>query len=429
MNEEFILALKQLESEKGIPEDVIIEALETALLSSYKKNFGTSQNVVVDIDRETGKISLAAEKEVVEEVFDDNTEISVEEARQENPRLEVGDIYYEEIEPEKFGRIAAQTARQVVIQRIKDAERDVIYDDYADRENEIITCDVQRVTKGNVFVDLGKTEAILPVSEQIQGESYEQGDRYKMLVLEVNKQPKGPQVVLSRSHPNLVRRLFELEVPEIHDGIVEIFSIAREAGSRTKIAVFSKDEDVDPLGACVGFKGSRVKTIVDELHDEKIDIVIWEKDIAAFIGNALSPSKVVEVFINQREKSAMVVVPDYQLSLAIGKEGQNARLAAKLTNWKIDIKSETQFDEYLDSLGMDADDFRTYFENTQAEAPDVSAADEYSPVEEKIESNEADNFASIGGLTGMDLSDLFKDADSSSEEDYEEEAEKAKEDE
>lgn len=429
MNEEFILALKQLESEKGIPEDVIIEALETALVSSYKKNFGTSQNVIVEINRDTGEISLAAEKEVVDEVFDENTEIAVEDARRENPRLEIGDIYYEKIDPEKFGRIAAQTARQVVIQRIKDAERDVIYDDYADRENEIITCDVQRVTKGNVFVDLGKTEAILPVSEQIQGESYHQGDRYKMLVLEVNKQPKGPQIVLSRSHPNLVRRLFELEVPEIHDGIVEIFSIAREAGSRTKIAVFSKDEDVDPLGACVGFKGSRVKTIVDELHDEKIDIVIWEKDIAAFIGNALSPSKVVEVFINQREKSAMVVVPDYQLSLAIGKEGQNARLAAKLTNWKIDIKSETQFDEYLDSLGMDGDDFRTYFENTQAEAPDVSAADEYSPVEEKIETNEADNFASIGGLTGMDLSDLFKDADSSSEEEYEEEAEKAEEDE
>lgn len=429
MNEEFILALKQLESEKGIPEDVIIEALETALVSSYKKNFGTSQNVIVEINRDTGEISLAAEKEVVDEVFDENTEIAVEDARRENPRLEIGDIYYEKIDPEKFGRIAAQTARQVVIQRIKDAEREVIYDDYADRENEIITCDVQRVTKGNVFVDLGKTEAILPVSEQIQGESYHQGDRYKMLVLEVNKQPKGPQIVLSRSHPNLVRRLFELEVPEIHDGIVEIFSIAREAGSRTKIAVFSKDEDVDPLGACVGFKGSRVKTIVDELHDEKIDIVIWEKDIAAFIGNALSPSKVVEVFINQREKSAMVVVPDYQLSLAIGKEGQNARLAAKLTNWKIDIKSETQFDEYLDSLGMDADDFRTHFENTQAEAPDVSAADEYSPVEEKIEASEADNFASIGGLTGMDLSDLFIDADSSSEEDDEEEAEKAEEDE
>lgn len=423
MNEEFILALKQLESEKGIPEDVIIEALETALMSSYKKNFGTSQNVIVEINRDTGEISLAAEKEVVEEVFDENTEITVEDARRENPRLEIGDIYYEKIDPEKFGRIAAQTARQVVIQRIKDAERDVIYDDYADRENEIITCDVQRVTKGNVFVDLGKTEAILPVSEQIQGESYHQGDRYKMLVLEVNKQPKGPQIVLSRSHPNLVRRLFELEVPEIHDGIVEIFSIAREAGSRTKIAVFSKDEDVDPLGACVGFKGSRVKTIVDELHDEKIDIVIWEKDISAFIGNALSPSKVVEVFINQREKSAMVVVPDYQLSLAIGKEGQNARLAAKLTNWKIDIKSETQFDEYLDSLGMDAEDFRTYFENTTADVQEQSAEDEFSTAEEATESKVADNFASIGGLTGMDLSDLFKDAEAPSGEDTEEEIE------
>lgn len=416
MNEEFILALKQLESEKGIPEDVIIEALETALLSSYKKNFGTTQNVVVEIDRETGRISLAAEKEVVDEVFDDNTEISLEEARKENPRLEIGDTYYEDIEPEKFGRIAAQTARQVVIQRIKDAERDVIYDDYADRENEIITCDVQRVTKGNVFVDLGKTEAILPVSEQIQGESYEQGDRYKMLVLEVNKQPKGPQIVLSRSHPNLVRRLFELEVPEIHDGIVEIFSIAREAGSRTKIAVFSKDEDVDPLGACVGFKGSRVKTIVDELHDEKIDIVIWEKDIAAFIGNALSPSKVVEVFINQREKSAMVVVPDYQLSLAIGKEGQNARLAAKLTNWKIDIKSETQFDEYLDSLSMDIDDFRTYFENTVSESTENGSSEQLYVADEKKETKVSDNFASIGGLTGMDLSELFQDADASAAE-------------
>lgn len=415
MNEEFILALKQLESEKGIPEEVIIEALETALMSSYKKNFGTSQNVIVEINRDTGEISLAAEKEVVDEVFDENTEIAVEDARLENPRLEIGDVYYEKIDPEEFGRIAAQTARQVVIQRIKDAEREVIYDDYADRENEIITCDVQRVTKGNVFVDLGKTEAILPVSEQIQGETYRQGDRYKMLVLEVNKQSKGPQIVLSRSHPNLVRRLFELEVPEIHDGIVEIFSIAREAGSRTKIAVFSKDDEVDPLGACVGFKGSRVKTIVDELHDEKIDIVIWESDIAAFIGNALSPSKVVEVFINQREKSAMVVVPDYQLSLAIGKEGQNARLAAKLTNWKIDIKSETQFEEYLDSLGMDAEDFKTYFENTQTSVAEESVINDDS-ADEKPEANEADNFASIGGLTGMDLSELFQDAQKAPEE-------------
>ena len=408
MNQEFILALKQLESEKGIREDVILEALETALISSYKKNYGTSQTVDVTIDRDTGEISVSAEKTVVGEVMDDQMEISLEDAKKINSRLEIGDIYYEAINPEKFGRIAAQTARQVVIQRIKDAEREVIYDDYADRENEIITCDVQRVSKGNVFVDLGKTEAILPVSEQTPGESYTQGDRYKMLILEVNRQPKGPQIVLSRSHPNLVRRLFELEVPEIHDGVVEIYSVAREAGSRTKLAVFSKDEEVDPLGACVGFKGSRVKTIVDELHDEKIDIVIYEKDIATFIGNALSPSKVVEVFINHREKAAMVVVPDYQLSLAIGKEGQNARLAAKLTNWKIDIKSETQFSEYLDELGQTMEEFRDEFENTSVQ--DEETADEETPVEKEFK--EYDNFASIGGLTGMDLNNLFVDASS-----------------
>ena len=412
MNEEFILALKQLESEKGIREDVILEALETALISSYKKNYGTSQTVDVSIDRDTGEISVSAEKAVVNEVFDDQTEISVDDAKKINPRLEIGDVYYESINPEKFGRIAAQTARQVVIQRIKDAERQVIYDDYADRENEIITCDVQRVSKGNVFVDLGKTEAILPVSEQTPGESYAQGDRYKMLILEVNRQPKGPQIVLSRSHPNLVRRLFELEVPEIHDGVVEIYSVAREAGSRTKLAVFSKDEEVDPLGACVGFKGSRVKTIVDELHDEKIDIVIYEKDIATFIGNALSPSKVVEVFINHRDKAAMVVVPDYQLSLAIGKEGQNARLAAKLTNWKIDIKSETQFDEYLDEIGQTMEEFREDFENTAVQDEEIDS--EESPAEEI---KEYDNFASISGLTGMDLNDLFVDASSDTSED------------
>lgn len=404
MNEEFIYALKEIENEKGIKEEVILEALESALLSSYKKNFGTAQNVVVEIDRENGEISISAERLVVDEVFDENTEISVEEARATYPEMETGDVYYDKIDPEKFGRIAAQTARQVVIQRIKDAEREVIYDDYADRENEIITNEVQRTSKGNVFVDLGKTEAILPISEQIPGESYRQGDRYKMLILEVNRQPKGPQIVLSRSHPNLVRRLFELEVPEIHDGVVEIYSIAREAGSRTKLAVFSKDEDVDPLGACVGFKGSRVKTIVEELHDEKIDIVIWEKDIGKFIGNALSPSKVVDVFINQKEKSALVVVPDYQLSLAIGKEGQNARLAAKLTNWKIDIKSETQFQEYLDALETNIADFRAPFETQHGASHDTDVSG-YGDTEDG-----SDNFASIEGLTGLDLSNLFADA-------------------
>ncbi|MCD1146987.1 transcription termination factor NusA [Peptoniphilus sp. KCTC 25270] len=362
MNEEFVQALNEIESEKGIPKEVIFEALESALISSYKKNFGTSQNVLVDINRETGDISMSAERAVVEEVYDDMAEISLEEAKSINSKYEIGDVLYEKIAPEKFGRIAAQTAKQVVIQRIKDAERDIIFDDFTDRENEIITGEVQRVNKGNVYVDLGKTEAILPLSEQIRGEQYNHNDRYKMLILEVSRTTKGPQIVLSRSHPNLVKRLFELEVPEINDGIVEIYSIAREAGSRTKIAVFSKEEEVDPLGACVGYKGNRVKAIVDELHDEKIDIVIWEKDPATFIGNALSPSKVVDVFVDTKSKSALVIVPDYQLSLAIGKEGQNARLAAKLTNWKIDIKSETQFQEYLDNNELTKEDVVKLYE-------------------------------------------------------------------
>ena len=284
---------------------------------------------------------------MVEVVNDPYLEISLDDAKKLSDKHAVGDLIKIEITPKDFGRIAAQTAKQVVIQRIKDAERDVIYDDFINRENEIITGLIQRISKNNVFIDLGKTEGILPPVEQIEGEEYEQGDRLKLIIIEVKKTTKGPQIVLSRSHPSLVKRLFELEIPEINDGVVEVFSIAREAGARTKIAVFSKDPDVDPLGACVGFKGSRVRAIVDELNGEKIDIVVWSKDIAEFIGNSLSPSKVVKVEINEKEKSAQVIVPDYQLSLAIGKEGQNARLAAKLTNWKIDIKSESQYAQNL----------------------------------------------------------------------------------
>ncbi|MGO1579808.1 MAG: transcription termination factor NusA [Peptoniphilaceae bacterium] len=349
MNEEFIGALEELEREKGISKDIIFDALESALVSSYKKNFGTSQNVQVEINRENGNINLFALKEVVsrEDFEDENLQIEVDRAKSIDPKIEIGDIYTENIKPNNFGRIAAQTAKQVVIQRIKDAERDIIFEDFTDRENEIITGQVQRVSYGSVYFDLGKTEAVLPPAEQIKNETYHQSDRFKLLLVEVKKTTKGPQIILSRSHPNLVKRLFELEVPEILEGIVEIYSIAREAGSRTKIAVYSKDPDVDPLGACVGYKGSRVKAIVDELHDEKIDIVIFEKSIDKFIANALSPSKVEKVFVNEKEKSAIVVVPDYQLSLAIGKEGQNARLAAKLTNWKIDIKSDSQFEQYL----------------------------------------------------------------------------------
>ena len=346
MNLDFINALEEIEKEKGISKDIIFDALESALISSYKKNFGSSHNVFVEIDRLTGAVEVYATKNIVEndeDIEDKSLHISLEDARKIDNSLEIGDVVRIEITPRDFGRIAAQTAKQVVIQRIKDAERDVIFDEFASRENEIITGQIQRIAKNNVYVDLGKTEGILPPAEQILNESYDQGERLKLLILEVKKTTKGPRIILSRANVGLVKRLFELEVPEISDGIVEIYSISREAGSRTKIAVFSKNPDVDALGSCVGFKGSRVKAIVDELNGEKIDIVIWSKNTEEFIANSLSPSKVVKVIANDKEKAAMVVVPDYQLSLAIGKEGQNARLAAKLTNWKIDIKSESQY--------------------------------------------------------------------------------------
>ncbi|NLY66346.1 MAG: transcription termination/antitermination protein NusA [Tissierellia bacterium] len=349
MNAEFIEALEEIERDKGIPKEVIFEALEAALISSYRKNFGTSQNVEVIVDRETGNVEVYAKKTVVEEVKNSLLEIDLEEAKKIDDKYKLGDIVMIKITPRNFGRIAAQTAKQVVIQRIKDAERDVIYEEFVNRENEIITGLVQRISKNIVYVDLGKTEGILPPTEQIEGEVYNQGDRIKLYILEVKKTTKGPQIILSRSHPGLVKRLFELEVPEIHDGIVEIYAISREAGSRTKIAVYSKDPNVEPVGACVGIKGSRVKAIVDELNGEKIDIVVWSKNIEEFIANSLSPSSVLKVEIDEKNKTALVVVPDYQLSLAIGKEGQNARLAAKLTNWKIDIKSESQYKAMLEN--------------------------------------------------------------------------------
>ena len=348
MNAEFIEALEEIEEEKGISKEVIFEALESALISSYKKNFGSSQNVEVVINRETGEVKVFAKKIVVEEVENETLEISLEEAKEIDDKYQVDDIVTLEVTPRNFGRIAAQTAKQVVIQRIKDAEREVIYEEFINRENEIITGMIQRISKNNVYIDLGKTEGILPPTEQIQGEVYNQGDRIKLFILEVKKTTKGPQIILSRSHPGLVKRLFELEVPEIHEGIVDIYAISREAGSRTKIAVHSKDPNVDPVGACVGFKGSRVKAIVEELNGEKIDSIVWSNNIEEFIANSLSPSKVLKVELNEKEKSAMIVVPDHQLSLAIGKEGQNARLAAKLTNWKIDIKSESQYNEGLE---------------------------------------------------------------------------------
>ena len=346
----FLEALKELAREKGVEEEVLFDAIEAALISAYKRNFGSAQNVRVVLDRTTGAYHVYAIKTVVETVEDDVQEISLAQARTIRSDYEVDDVLEIEVTPANFGRIAAQTAKQVVVQRVREAERGIIYEEFMSREGDIITGLVSRAENRNVFIDLGKTEAVLTPTEQIAGETYEHGDRIKAYIVEVKKTSKGPQIVVSRTHPGLLKRLFELEVPEIQEGIVEIKSVAREPGMRSKIAVYSKDDDVDPVGSCVGHKGMRVQAVVDELGSEKIDIVKWNEDSAKFIANALSPAKVVSVAVNEDEKVSRVVVPDYQLSLAIGKEGQNARLAAKLTGWKIDIKSESQAaDEVLDA--------------------------------------------------------------------------------
>ncbi len=342
---EFMEALNIIEKEKGIDREIIFEAIETSLVTACKKNFGTSQNIKVDMNRETGEVTVYAQKEIVEEVEDPALQMSLVEAQAVNPHYKVGDVFNEIITPKDFGRISAQTAKQVVVQKFREAEREILYNQYITKEKDIVTGIVQRKEKKNVIVQLGKIDAILAPSEQIPGEEYNFQDRVKVYVLEVKQTTKGPQIYVSRTHPELVKRLFEQEVPEVHDGLVEIKSIAREAGSRTKIAVYSKDPNVDAVGACVGQNGYRVNVIVNELHGEKIDIINWNEDPKEFIAAALSPSKVVAVAINAEEQSAKIVVPDHQLSLAIGKEGQNARLSAKLTGWRIDIKSESQAEE------------------------------------------------------------------------------------
>lgn len=341
-NVEFIEALNQIEKEKGIDKEIIFEAIETSLVSACKKNFGTSQNIKVVINRETGDVSCYAQKTVVEEVTDKMLEISLKDAKEINPFFTVGDVIDIVVTPKNFGRISAQTAKQVVVQKFREAEREILYNQYITKEKDIITGIVQRKERKNVIIQLGKIDAILAPNEQIQGEEYKFMDRIKVYVLEVKQTTKGPQIYVSRTHPELVKRLFEQEVPEVHDGTVEIKSIAREAGSRTKIAVYSKDPNVDALGSCVGQNGYRVNVIVNELKGEKIDVIHWNEDPKKFIAAALSPSKVLAVSINKEEQSAKIVVPDHQLSLAIGKEGQNARLSAKLTGWRIDIKSESQ---------------------------------------------------------------------------------------
>ena len=345
MNADFISAIQELGKEKGIEPELLYQAVDDALVAAYKKNSNTNQNVRVDMNKETGEIHVYAQRTVVEGVPVDETEMTVQEAQAIDPRYLAGDIVETEVTPKNFGRIAAQNAKQVVVQRIREAERGQVYERFQSRNQDIVTGIIERQENKNVYIDLGKVEAVLTPNEQIPGEIYQYHDRMKTFIVEVKRSAKGPQIVVSRTHPGLLKRLFELEVPEIHDGIVEIKSVAREPGMRSKISVYTADENVDPVGACVGHKGMRVQTIVNELRGEKIDIVKYSEDPAQYVANALSPAKVVSTNVNEAEKICRVVVPDYQLSLAIGKEGQNARLAAKLTGWKIDIKSESQAKE------------------------------------------------------------------------------------
>ncbi len=332
--------LTEICEEKGISPDVLFDALEAALVAAYKKNFNSAQNVEVQIDRENGGVKVYAKKTVVDLVFEESEEIDIEDARKINGNYELGDIVNIEVTPKDFGRISAMTAKQVVTQRIREAERGIIYSEYTEKTNDIVTGTIERIERGNVFIDIGKIEAMLPEKEQPIGETYEVGQMIKCYVSEVRSTARGTQIVVSRTHPGLVKKLFETEVPEIADGIVEIKNIAREGGSRTKIAVHSNDPDIDAQGACIGPKGLRVQNIGDELKNEKIDIVKWSEDPAEFIAASLSPAKVISTEINEEEKSAHVTVPEYQLSLAIGKSGQNVRLAARLTGWKIDISAE-----------------------------------------------------------------------------------------
>ncbi|MCP8860724.1 transcription termination factor NusA [Latilactobacillus curvatus] len=348
MSKEMLGALDALEQEKGVKKEIVIEALEAALVSAYKRNYGQAQNVEVEFDQKKGNIHVYAVKEVTEEVFDSRLEVSYQDALEINKAYEVGDTIRFEVTPKDFGRIAAQTAKQVIMQRVREAERSIIYNEYSQYENEIMQGVVERRDNKFIYVNLGKIEAVLSKQDQIPNEEYQAHDRIKVYVSKVENTTKGPQVFVSRTHPDLVKRLFEQEVPEIYDGTVEIVSIAREAGDRTKMAVRSTDPNVDPVGTCVGPKGQRVQLVVNELHGENMDIVKWEEDPSDYIANALNPAEVIAVQFNgDNEHTCTVIVPDYQLSLAIGKKGQNARLAAKLTGHKIDIKPESEV-EFVD---------------------------------------------------------------------------------
>ncbi len=357
MNADFFAALETLEKEKGIDKEVLYEAIEAALHSAYKRNFNASAaNARIEINRESGDIKVLGSFQVVEKVSNPQLEIELESARKYHPDIELGETLEVEVTPKEFGRIAAQTAKQVVIQRIREAEREIIYENYVDREQDVVTGLIQRHENKNVIIDLGRAEATLPWSEQIPGEKYESGKRIKLYIYEVKKTTKGPQIMVSRTHSGLLKRLFELEVPEIYEGLIEIRGVSREPGFRSKIAVWSGNPDIDPVGACVGPKGARVQTVSTELRGEKIDVIRWSEDPEELISNALSPARISMVKADQDKKETRVVVPDSQLSLAIGKEGQNARLAARLTGWKIDIISESKLEERDDTTELSPED-------------------------------------------------------------------------
>ena len=396
MNTELLEALTILEEEKNISKDTMMDAIENSLISACKNHFGTSDNIKVIMDRETCDYSVFAEKEVVEEVFDPALEISLEDAEKLDSSLHLGDIAQIPVESKSFGRIATQNAKNLILQKIREEERKAVFDQYFEKEKDIVTGVVQRYVGKNISINLGRADAMLTENEQVKGEVFKPTDRIKLYVVEVKNAPKGPKILVSRTHPELVKRLFEAEVAEVKDGTVEIKSIAREAGSRTKIAVWSNDPNVDPVGACVGLNGARVNAVVNELRGEKIDIINWDENPALLIENALSPAKVISVLADPDEKVASVIVPDYQLSLAIGKEGQNARLAARLTGYKIDIKSETQAIEsgelpadYMDQMAMMDEEgyvgeYETDYEEEPAE-PEYAEGDDAEEMPEFIE--------------------------------------------
>ena len=383
---ELIRAINDLSKERRVNKDVLFSAIEAALISAYKKNYGKSANVRASIDRDTGEMEVLSRKTVVEEVGDPQCEMTLSEAREIDRRYEVGDLVEVPVTPRDFGRIAAQTAKQVIVQHLREAERGVIYDEYSQKENEILTAIVQRVENRNVYVELGRTEGIIEPNQQMPSEELAINDRIKVYVLEVSRQGRGPQVYVSRTHPGLVKRLFELEVPELVSGVVQIKAIAREAGFRTKMAVFSTDPLIDAVGSCVGPRGMRVENVVSELKTEKIDIIKWSSDPAEYIANALNPARVISVFTADGEKSARVIVPDNQLSLAIGKEGQNARLAAKLTGWKIDIKSQSQVEQMI--------------ADGELAAEEDTVADDGFDLDAAVESEDLFDLGDIEGLEG-----------------------------